>query len=432
MSGEADEVGVLDALVERVLGTYPYLFTVASTPAEREIAFRIRYDTVMRWGWAPPPGMPEGQERDRYDDAAVQVVGWDGPTPISTGRLVLPPNPLPTQEECRITVPPAGEVVDVGRMCVVSHYQSHRHAAFIALLSRLYLEMRARGFAVACGVMSPRTRRLMRQLGLRLEELGEDRPYWGEPRAPVRFTLLTERREPGRALERNRRSGLSPVPGGGREHQAGVGAAEPERVGQRQPGRHASAAPRSRRRPATSAARVLQAGHGRDQPGAQRPGRHHRLDRARAADQVTGAALHRRDRRGGPVGQSARVEQRRPPEQCGERTGLGKVTGEGAGPVGVDVPDLRGGGARVLEGQPHAAQRAVPVGVRGDQVEGVRAGGIAGDARQCRAARAPRVPGSLQDQERGALAHHEPVAVGVERPGGELRPGHVRGSSPPA
>ena len=193
MSGEAEQVGVLDALVERVLRTYPYRFTLAETPAEREVAFRIRHDAVTSSGWPLPSGLPEGQERDGYDDAAVQVVGWDGPTPISTGRLVLPPSALPTQDECGITVQPFGEVVEVGRMCVVSQYQSYRHAAFIALLSRLYLEMRSRGYAVACGLMSPRTRRLMRQLGLHLEELGEDRPYWGEPRAPVRFTLLANR-----------------------------------------------------------------------------------------------------------------------------------------------------------------------------------------------------------------------------------------------
>jgi hypothetical protein len=33
-------------------------------------------------------------------------------------------------------------------------------------------------------------RRLMRQLGLTLEELAPDRPHLGEDRAPVRFSLI--------------------------------------------------------------------------------------------------------------------------------------------------------------------------------------------------------------------------------------------------
>jgi hypothetical protein len=64
------------------------------------------------------------------------------------------------------------------------------HAVFVALLCRLYLEMRTRGYETACGMMAHRTRRLMRLLGLHLEELGPDRDYWGELRAPVRFDLM--------------------------------------------------------------------------------------------------------------------------------------------------------------------------------------------------------------------------------------------------
>ena len=185
------QIGVLDGLVARVLSTYPYRFTCAVTPQERAVAYGIRWDAAIRAGWIPREDSgPAGQEFDSYDLAAVQVIGWDDDRAISTGRLVLPPNRLPTQEECSIIVEPPGRVVDVGRMCVASAYQSHRHAAFIALLSRLYLEMRERGYATACGMMSPAVRRLMRQLGLQLEELGDDRTYWGEQRAPVRFSLL--------------------------------------------------------------------------------------------------------------------------------------------------------------------------------------------------------------------------------------------------
>ncbi|MGZ4639504.1 MAG: hypothetical protein ACXV2J_10665 [Actinomycetes bacterium] len=184
-----DVVGVLDGLVARVLSAYPYRFTVAATPAERATAYRIRFGAVVAEGWAPAGAFPDGLEHDEYDDAAVHVVGWDGDNPVSAGRLVLPPGPLPTEQSCGLTVEPRGRVVDVGRMSVVPSYQTHRHAAFIALLCRLYLEMRASGYEVACGMMSPRVRGLLRQLGLQLEVLAPDRVYWGEPRAPVRFAL---------------------------------------------------------------------------------------------------------------------------------------------------------------------------------------------------------------------------------------------------
>jgi len=187
MNGVVDEVGVLDQLVERVLSTYR--FTVAATPKQREAAFGIRYEVVMAGGWAAQEAFPDRQERDVYDDSATQIIGWDGDKPISTGRLVLPPALLPTEQLCGLVVEPHGEVVEVGRMSVVPSYQSHRHAAFIALLCRLYLEMRTTGHQVACGMMSPRVRRLVRQLGVQLEELGPDRDHWGEPRAPVRFGL---------------------------------------------------------------------------------------------------------------------------------------------------------------------------------------------------------------------------------------------------
>jgi hypothetical protein len=184
----AEPVGVLDGLVARVLAQYPYRFSVPTEPEDRAVAFRIRHRAVLQQGWAKP--CPDGLEHDEFDDRAVQILGWDGETAICTGRLVLPPGPLPTELAAGIRVQPHGSVVDVGRMTVLPGYRSYRAAAFIALLCRLYLEMRERGFEVACGMMSAPARALTERLGLRLELLGPELPYWGEPRAPVRFTLL--------------------------------------------------------------------------------------------------------------------------------------------------------------------------------------------------------------------------------------------------
>jgi hypothetical protein len=180
----------LDLLVTRVLERSPFEYRLAANDAERELAFRLRGTVVVEQGWRTAEDIPGGLERDEYDDRALHVVGWDGPVAISTGRVVLPPG-LPTEEACGIVVDPPGEVVDVGRMCVLPRHQSLEHAALIGLMCRLYLEMRSHGYSFACGMMSARAQVLVRHLGLRIERLGSERAYWNELRTPVRFSLLS-------------------------------------------------------------------------------------------------------------------------------------------------------------------------------------------------------------------------------------------------
>ena len=164
-------------------------------------------------------------ERDGYDDRAIQVIGWDGQVPMSTGRVVLPPG-LPTEEACGIVVEPRGEVVDVGRMCVARSHQSLEHAAFIGLMCRLYQAMRENGFGVACGMMSAPARSLVGLLGLRLEILGPPRAHWNEPRVPVRFSLMSA------AKLLAARAG-QPADPPAAEDQRGIRAAEAKGIGQR-------------------------------------------------------------------------------------------------------------------------------------------------------------------------------------------------------
>lgn len=180
----------LDDLVTRLLGRSPFDYRLAVDAAERETAYRIRGEVAVTQGWRAPAELPGGLERDDYDDRALHVLGWDGDVAMSTGRVVLPPG-LPTEEVCRLEVEPRGQVVDVGRMCVLPGHQDLEHAAFIGLMCRLYLEMRTHGYAVACGMMSARAQVLVRHLGLQIEPLGPARPYWNEQRTPVRFSLLS-------------------------------------------------------------------------------------------------------------------------------------------------------------------------------------------------------------------------------------------------
>ena len=183
--------GLLDDLAGRILAGSRYRFTHAQTPDDRAIAHRIRATVSIEAGWAAPGDFPDGMERDEFDDAAVHVLGWDGTEAACTGRLVFPPGPLPTEVAAGLVVPPRGRVVDVGRMAVLRAHQTFGHAAFLALLCALYREARAAGFDVACGMMAAPARSLVGRLGLRLEQLGADRPHHGELRAPVRFVLAS-------------------------------------------------------------------------------------------------------------------------------------------------------------------------------------------------------------------------------------------------
>ena len=183
----------LDALITRMLARSPFDYRVAADGAEREIAYRLRGGAVLDRGWCTADDLPGGTERDRYDDHAIQVIGWDGDVAMSTGRVVLPPG-LPTEEACGLIVEPRGEVVDVGRMCVARTHQGLEHAALIGLMCRLYLAMREHGYGVACGMMSVPARAMMSLFGLRLEILGPERTHWNESRAPVRFSLMSAAR----------------------------------------------------------------------------------------------------------------------------------------------------------------------------------------------------------------------------------------------
>jgi hypothetical protein len=182
----------LDHLAADIVNRSGLRFTLATDDATREIAYRLRYQAVVDQGWQVGSDYPDDCEQDAYDVRAVHVGGGEANTPGARGRLVPPPGRLPTEDACGITVEPPGQVVDVGRMTVARTHQGLGHSGFISLLARLYLEVRAREFEYACGIMSARARSVLRLLGLPVELLGNDRLYWGELRAPVRFSVTID------------------------------------------------------------------------------------------------------------------------------------------------------------------------------------------------------------------------------------------------
>src|SRR4051812_46648249 len=102
--------GLLDGLATRMLTRSPYRFTIAERAADRLTACRIRAEVSVEAGWASPEAFPDGMERAEFDDAAVHALGWDAAEPFCTGRLVVPPGPLPTERTCGLVVEPRGRV----------------------------------------------------------------------------------------------------------------------------------------------------------------------------------------------------------------------------------------------------------------------------------------------------------------------------------
>jgi N-acyl-L-homoserine lactone synthetase len=181
----------LDRLSERLLAAAaPIRVALAATAADREAAYRLRYEQVVASGWAPRETLPPGAERDAYDAAALHVVAWDGDAAAGTLRMVLPApgRRLPVEAAFDLDVEPRGVVVEAGRLVVAPGFRGDpAHRIWGALLARGWLSVRERGFSVLAGTASAGMVDRLRAVGLPFEILGPARPYWGEERHPVRL-----------------------------------------------------------------------------------------------------------------------------------------------------------------------------------------------------------------------------------------------------
>lgn len=162
-------------------------FGLAESEEERAAVLRLRFETVVKQGWASRAELPEGLERDAYDDAATFIAGWHGDSLAATARLVFPEptRRLPIEEEFELSTALPRDVVDLRRAIVTPPYRSRRHTVYGALLARCWLEVRARGLHRVCGAANPRWLERYRQLGLPVRVLGPPRQYWGEERYPL-------------------------------------------------------------------------------------------------------------------------------------------------------------------------------------------------------------------------------------------------------
>jgi len=183
-----DVLAVADNLARGIVDSAaPIIFDPARNDLERESIYRLRYQVVIDRGWLQPDQLPDGMERDQYDQHAIHIAGWDGNILAATSRLVLPESGviLPTEQGFNLQVEPRGRVADMGRQIVARDYSSVRHKVFAALLAKTWLEMRVRGYSLVCGDFSPAVLRLYRMMGFNVTELGPSQKFWGEVRTPI-------------------------------------------------------------------------------------------------------------------------------------------------------------------------------------------------------------------------------------------------------
>jgi N-acyl-L-homoserine lactone synthetase len=179
-------------LVKRAL---PVRFRIANSFSDLEQVFRLRYRVVVEKEWAKPEKVPDGMERDAYDERAVHILALADGKLVGTNRLVFPrpTGRLPTEDAFGLILETKAELVDIGRICVAPGYRGQDYGIFAALLAQTWIEMRKRGRTRAIAAVTPSAARLYRSWGLTLKVLGTPCNHWGKKRYPVLISPV----EPG-------------------------------------------------------------------------------------------------------------------------------------------------------------------------------------------------------------------------------------------
>src|SRR5262245_42491159 len=147
----------VDAFAARMLSrVVPLTLGVAHSTGEFEAVYRLRYAVVMDQGWARPADLPDGLERDAFDDRAVQIVAWDNNKDVGTTRLVAPAAGwlLAMEHAFDLRIGDGGRVIDMGRTCRVPGQKDIGQRIIWGLLAKSWIELRCRGFAEVCGIFS--------------------------------------------------------------------------------------------------------------------------------------------------------------------------------------------------------------------------------------------------------------------------------------
>ena len=187
---EDDRLLVGDALAREILDALaPLRFTEATGEGEREECFRLRYAAVRERAMADSERFPHGMERDDFDEAAIQILGWDGHIPIATCRVLTPASDrvLPIQTEFGIQLTAAGGIAEWGRLVVDPGYRGDGHSVILGLAAQGWMSMRDRGYSRVIAATTGRLIALFEALGFSITRLGPPREYWREERFPILF-----------------------------------------------------------------------------------------------------------------------------------------------------------------------------------------------------------------------------------------------------
>src|ERR671936_821053 len=107
--GQEQALARVDALAAQAIDwVTPIQFRIAHDDAARVAAYRLRYRVVMERGWMQAKELPDGLERDEYDQRAVHITAWDANTLAATSRLVFPEAGLvlPTESAFDLVIEP--------------------------------------------------------------------------------------------------------------------------------------------------------------------------------------------------------------------------------------------------------------------------------------------------------------------------------------
>lgn len=204
-----------------------FLPMLASTPEQRQQAFRIRYQVYCReFGFERPEQHPDDMETDAYDAQSIHCLLVHQPSQRAAGcvRLVLPdptdPHaPLPFEKHCMDSLDPSvaapllanrSAIGEISRLAVIGEFRrrqneasspsgdpdaagysliEQRHFPFIAV--GLYLCAASTGMLSGLegvfAMMEPRLARHLSRYGIRFTQVGQVIDYHG-PRAPFYIT----------------------------------------------------------------------------------------------------------------------------------------------------------------------------------------------------------------------------------------------------
>lgn len=204
-----------------------FLPMLATSPEQREQAFRIRYEVYCReFGFERPEEHPHGTESDEYDAQSIHCLLIHQPSNLAAGcvRLVLPDRnnpdaPLPFEKHCMNSLDRAvaepllrnrQAIGEISRLAVISEFRRRRNekqspdgdpeAAGFSLIEQrqfpfiavgLYLSAASTGMLSGLegvfAMMEPRLARHLSRYGIRFTQVGQVIDYHG-PRAPFYIT----------------------------------------------------------------------------------------------------------------------------------------------------------------------------------------------------------------------------------------------------